>query len=96
MGQFVDLKSADGFVLPAWVAEPDTTPGARWWCCKRFRGEFHASARWPTALPRAATWPWRPPRSAGVKPGVELGYTADDMQAGMELKAAVEALPAPA
>jgi carboxymethylenebutenolidase len=30
-----------------------------------------------------------------VKPGVELGYTADDMQAGMELKAAVEALPAP-
>lgn len=26
MGQFVDLKSADGFVLPAWVAEPDTTP----------------------------------------------------------------------
>ena len=30
-----------------------------------------------------------------VQPNVELGYTSDDMQAGMGLKAAVEALPAP-
>jgi carboxymethylenebutenolidase len=30
-----------------------------------------------------------------VKQGVELGYTPDDMSAGMGLKAAVEALPAP-
>ena len=30
-----------------------------------------------------------------VKPGVDLGYTAEDMGAGMALKAAVEALPAP-
>ena len=30
-----------------------------------------------------------------VKPGVELGYEAADMQAGIALKAAVEALPAP-
>jgi carboxymethylenebutenolidase len=30
-----------------------------------------------------------------VKPGVDLGYTQDDMKAGMELKAAVEALPPP-
>jgi carboxymethylenebutenolidase len=30
-----------------------------------------------------------------VKPGVDLGYSPDDMSAGMALKAAVEALPAP-
>jgi carboxymethylenebutenolidase len=30
-----------------------------------------------------------------VKAGVELGYAPDDMSAGMALKAAVEALPAP-
>jgi carboxymethylenebutenolidase len=28
-----------------------------------------------------------------AKPGVELGYSPDDMQAGMALKAAIEALP---
>jgi carboxymethylenebutenolidase len=30
-----------------------------------------------------------------VKPNVDLGYTPDDMTAGMALKASVEALPAP-
>lgn len=30
-----------------------------------------------------------------VQPGVDLGYTSDDMQAGIALKAAVEGLPAP-
>ena len=37
---------------------------------------------------------WHLPRST-ASARCELGYTADDMQAGMELKAAVEALPAP-
>ena len=26
MGQFVDLTSGDGFVFPAWVAQPDAAP----------------------------------------------------------------------
>src|SRR5690606_30527366 len=30
-----------------------------------------------------------------VKPGVDLGYSDEDMSAGMALKAAVEALPKP-
>ncbi|MDO8372734.1 MAG: dienelactone hydrolase family protein, partial [Polaromonas sp.] len=30
-----------------------------------------------------------------VRPGVDIGYTDADMKTGMELKAAVEALPAP-
>ena len=30
-----------------------------------------------------------------AKPGVELGYTQDDMSAGFALKQAVESLPAP-
>ena len=95
MGQFVDLKSADGFVLPAWVAEPDTKPrGAVVVLQEIFGVNSHIRA----VADRFAARGYlavAPATFHRVKPGVELGYTADDMQAGMELKAAVEALPAP-
>ena len=70
MGQFVDLKSADGFVLPAWVAEPDTgrPRGAVVVLQRDFSGEL-PHPRGGRPLCRApATWPWRPPRSTASSP----------------------------
>ena len=94
-GSICRFEIADGFAARLGGVEPTPRPGARWWCCRDFSGEFpHPRGGRPLCRARL------PGRGAAtfhrVKPGVELGYTADDMQAGMELKAAVEALPAPA
>ena len=95
MGQFVDLTSGDGFVFPAWVARPDVAPrGAVVVLQEIFGVNSHIRA----VADRFAARGYlavAPSTFHRVKPGVELGYTADDMQAGMGLKAAVEALPAP-
>ena len=95
MGQFVDLTSGDGFVFPAWVAQPDAAPrGAVVVLQEIFGVNSHIRA----VADRFAARGYlavAPSTFHRVKPGVELGYTGDDMQAGMGLKAAVEALPAP-
>ncbi|MFY3384024.1 dienelactone hydrolase family protein [Paracidovorax sp. MALMAid1276] len=95
MGQFVDLQSHDGFSFPAWVARPDAPPqGAVVVLQEIFGVNSHIRA----VADRFAARGYlavAPSTFHRVKPGVELGYTSDDMQAGMGLKAAVEALPAP-
>ena len=95
MGQFVDLTSGDGFVFPAWVAQPDAAPrGAVVVLQEIFGVNSHIRA----VADRFAARGYlavAPSTFHRVKPGVDLGYTGDDMQAGMGLKAAVEALPAP-
>ena len=95
MGQFVDLTSGDGFVFPAWVARPDVAPrGAVVVLQEIFGVNSHIRAIADRFAARGYL-AVAPSTFHRVKPGVELGYTADDMQAGMGLKAAVEALPAP-
>ena len=92
MGQFVDLTSGDGFVFPAWVAQPDAAPrGAVVVLQEIFGVNSHIRA----VADRFAARGYlavAPSTFHRVKPGVDLGYTGDDMQAGMGLKAAVEAL----
>jgi carboxymethylenebutenolidase len=95
MGQFVDLTSRDGLVFPAWVAQPDAAPrGAVVVLQEIFGVNSHIRA----VADRFAARGYlavAPSTFHRVQQGVELGYTAEDMQAGMGLKSAVEALPAP-
>lgn len=95
MGKFIDLKSADGFVFPAYVAEPAGKPKAAVVVLQEIFGvnshirsvaDGYAAAGYLTVAP--ATF-------HRVQPGVDIGYTDADMKTGMGLKAAVEALPAP-
>ena len=95
MGQYVDLHSRDGFTFPAWVAQPDTAPrGAVVVLQEIFGVNSHIRA----VADRFAARGYlavAPSTFHRVQPGVEMGYSGEDMQAGMALKSAVEALPAP-
>ena len=93
MGQFTSLTSADGFTFSAYVAKPEGTPrGAIVVLQEIFGVNSHIRA----VADRFAAQGYlavAPATFERVKTGVELGYTADDMSAGMALKSAVEALP---
>ena len=95
MGQFINLSAADGLSFPAYVAEPaGKARGAVVVLQEIFGVNSHIRA---VADGYAADGylAVAPAAFHRVKQGVELGYTADDMGAGIALKSAVEALPAP-
>lgn len=95
MGQFIDLKAADGFTFPAYVAQPATQPrGAVVVLQEIFGVNAHIRAV-ADGYAAAGYLAVAPSTFHRVKPGVELGYAPDDMSAGMALKATVEALPEP-
>lgn len=93
MGKFLDLQSADGAAVPAYVAQPEGRPrGAVVVLQEIFGVNTHIRA----VADRFAAQGYlavAPALFHRVKPGVELGYTDADMGAGFELKTAVEALP---
>ncbi|HYD76227.1 dienelactone hydrolase family protein [Ramlibacter sp.] len=95
MGSFVDLQAADGFSFPAYVAQPSGQPKGAVVVLQEIFGvnshirsvaDGYAAEGWLAVAPSTFH---------RVKPGVELGYSQDDMAAGMALKTAAEALPAP-
>ena len=93
MGQFVDLMSGDGFVVPAWVAEPDVAPRGAVVVLQEI---FGVNAHIRAVADRFAARGYlavAPATFARVQPGVDLGYGSEDMAAGRALKAAAEALP---
>jgi len=95
MGTFIELKAADGFAFPAYVAQPAGTPKGGVVVLQEIFGvnsHIRAVADGYAAQGYLAVAPATFHR---VKPGVELGYQPDDMTAGFGLKTAVEALPAP-
>ena len=95
MGSFSDLKSADGFTFPAYVAEPAGKPRGAIVVLQEIFGVNSHIRSVADGYAAAGYLAVAPATFHRVKPGVELGYTGDDMQAGSALKAAVEALPAP-
>jgi len=95
MGQVTELKAADGFKFPAYVATPAAKArGAVVVLQEIFGVNAHIRAV-ADGYAAAGYLAVAPSTFHRVKPGVELGYSPDDMSAGSALKAAVEALPAP-
>ena len=95
MGTFVDLKAADGFTFPTYVAQPAGAPRGAIVVLQEIFGvnsHIRAVADGYAAQGYLAVAPATFHR---VKSGVELGYAAENMTAGSALKSAVEALPAP-
>lgn len=95
MGQFIDLKAADGVPFPAYVAQPAGKPRGGVVVLQEIFGVNSHIRAVADGYAAAGYLAVAPSTFHRVKPGVELGYAPDDMSAGMALKATVEALPAP-
>jgi carboxymethylenebutenolidase len=95
MGQFAELKAADGQAIPAYVAQPQgKAKGGIVVIQEIFGVNAHIRAV-ADGYAEQGYLAVAPATFHRVKPNVELGYEADDMAAGMALKTATEALPAP-
>jgi len=95
MGQFTELKAADGQVIPAYVAQPKgKAKGGIVVIQEIFGVNAHIRAV-ADGYAEQGYLAVAPAIFHRVKPNVELGYEADDMAAGMALKTATEALPSP-
>jgi carboxymethylenebutenolidase len=95
MGSFVDLKAADGFVFPAYVAQPAGKPKAGIVVLQEIFGVNSHVRSVADGYAAEGYLAVAPSTFHRVKQGVELGYSPDDISAGSALKAAVEVLPAP-
>ena len=95
MGAFIDLKAADGFAFPTYVAQPAGKPKAGVVVLQEIFGVNSHIRSVADGYAAQGYLAVAPSTFHRVKPGVDIGYTEDDMGAGSALKAAVEALPAP-
>lgn len=91
MGNFVDLKSADGQVFPAYIAEPAGKPRGAIVVVQEIFGVNSHIRSVADRVAQSGYLAIAPATFTRVKAGVELGYADADMQAGSALKAAAEA-----
>jgi carboxymethylenebutenolidase len=95
MGQFTELRSSDGFSFPAYVAQPSgKARGAVVVIPEIFGVNSHIRSV-ADGYAKDGYLAVSPSTFHRVKPGVELGYSDDDMKEGFALKMQVEGLPAP-
>ena len=95
MGNFINLTAADGFTFPAYVAQPAGAPRGAVVVLQEIFGVNPHIRAVTDGYAADGYLAVAPATFHRIQAGVELGYTGPDMQAGMALKAAVEALPAP-
>jgi carboxymethylenebutenolidase len=95
MGQFTDLRSSDGFVFPAYVAQPAGKAKAAVVVLQEIFGVNSHIRSVADGYAAEGYLAVAPSTFHRVKPGVDIGYTEDDMKTGSALKAAVEGLTAP-
>jgi carboxymethylenebutenolidase len=95
MGQFTELKAADGQTIPAYLAQPkDAAKGGIVVIQEIFGVNSHIRSV-VDGYAAAGYLAIAPALFHRVKPNVELGYQEEDMNEGMALKNAVENLPSP-
>ena len=95
MGQFTELKAADGQAIPAYVAQPKGQPKGGIVVIQEIFGVNSHIQSVADGYAEAGYLAVAPAIFHRVRPNVNLGYTPDDMTEGMALKAATEALPTP-
>jgi carboxymethylenebutenolidase len=95
MGQFTDLRSSDGFTLPAYVAQPSGKARGAVVVIQEIFGVNSHIRSVADGYAKDGYLAVAPSTFHRVKPNVELGYSDDDMKDGFALKTQVEALPAP-
>ena len=93
MGQFIELKSADGSVIPAYACEPAGKPRGAVVVLQEIFGVNSHIRSVADGYAAEGYFAIAPSTFQRVKPGVELGYTEADMNAGSALMTAVGALP---
>ena len=95
MGQFIHLKAADGFSVPAYLALPAGKAKAAIVVLQEI---FGVNSHIQAVTDRFATQGYlaiAPAMFERVTPGINLGYQPDDMNAGTGLQAAATDLPSP-
>src|SRR5437764_15120939 len=95
MAPSTELRSSDGFTFPAYVAQPAGKPRGGIVVVQEIFGVNSHIRSVADGYANAGYLAVAPATFHRVKPGVDIGYGPDDMKTGQELKAAVEALPAP-
>jgi carboxymethylenebutenolidase len=95
MGQFTELKSADGQAIPLYVAQPAGKAKGGIVVIQEIFGVNSHIRSVADGYAAQGYLAVAPAIFQRVRPDVELGYTQNDMAEGMALKAATEALPSP-
>ncbi len=90
-----DITSSDGFVLPAYVSLPERKPKGSIVVLQEIFGVNSHIRNVADRFAQAGYLAVAPATFHRVKEGVQLGYAAQDMEAGRALKAAVEAMNSP-
>jgi carboxymethylenebutenolidase len=85
MGNFVDLKAADGFVFPAYVAQPAGKPKAAVVVLQEIFGVNSHIRSVADGYAADGYLAVAPATFHRVKPGVEIGYSPEAMTAGSAL-----------
>jgi carboxymethylenebutenolidase len=92
MGQMIHLTSADGAQIAAYEAQPTAAPKGAVVVLQEIFGLNNHIRNVADGYAQAGYFVIAPALFHRVAAGTELGYTPDDMQKGMALKAASEAL----
>ena len=95
MGQFIQLRAADGSEVSAYEARPEGTARGGLVVIQEIFGVNAHIREVADGFARDGYVVVAPALFDRIRPGVELAYEEADIQQGVELKAEVEALPSP-